>query len=254
MKAKLLTPRRDSIVGKVYDVWEDGQFISYIDEAGDKNTTARRFFEIIPDETSEEPAATTNVVIDGPGDYINRDGDCVHIIGKADEKSLVDYPDHVWVDCCGEVYKPDGRWLDVKGDHRYDILRKAVSTLAVSGDSAAIRTFETGATRNLDNSKNDYEGFLSPFVIKSFGDYMTSHRKQKDGTLRDSDNWQKGIPIDVYMKSMFRHFLDVWTIHRGGTAISPDTGEQVDLIEALNAVLFNVQGMMHETLKKESQK
>lgn len=263
MKAKLLRQRRDCTVGKVYEVEPLGDsFFTFYDDVQDRNEAKRNDFEVIPEEPSEEPAATTNVVIDGPGDYINRDGECVRIIGKADEKSLVDYPDHVWVDGCGEVYKPDGTWAYVENvTHPLDIVRKAVSAPAVSWDPTTpgpdlvtIRTFETGATRNLDNSKNDYEGFLSPFVIKSFGDYMTSHRKQKDGTLRDSDNWQKGIPIDVYMKSMFRHFLDVWTIHRGGTAISPDTGEQVDLIEALNAVLFNVQGMMHETLKKESQK
>lgn len=263
MKAKFIGPGSRCVTnGKVYDVQAYGGYYHITDDEGDSSGYPREEFEVIPDGASEEPAATTNVVIDGPGDYINRDGECVHIVGKADENSLVEYPDHVWVDDCGEVYKPDGRWLDVKGDHRYDIVRKDVLSVdwdpakapAPHGAEPAIRTFETGATRNLDNSKNDYEGFLSPFVIKSFGDYMTSHRKQKDGTLRDSDNWQKGIPIDVYMKSMFRHFLDVWTIHRGGTAISPDTGEPVDLIEALNAVLFNVQGMMHETLKKESQK
>src|SRR5580698_7792736 len=65
---------------------------------------------------------------------------------------------------------------------------------------AEFRTFETGATRNLDASKYDYEGFLSPLVMERFGQYMHKHRVQADGSLRDSDNWQKGIPLQAYMK------------------------------------------------------
>lgn len=127
----------------------------------------------------------------------------------------------------------------------------AVCTFNLEPDEQpAIRTFETGATRNLDTNKLDYEGFLSPLVLHSFAKYMHSHRLQKDGTMRDSDNWQAGLPMDVYMKSMWRHFMDVWMLHRGGQPISPDSGEPVSLEEALCAVLFNVQGMLHEHLKK----
>ena len=78
-----------------------------------------------------------------------------------------------------------------------------------------IRKFDTGATRDDDLTKNDYEGFFSPLVIEAFGDYMNKHRKQADGKLRDSDNWQKGFPYSVLMKSLWRHFLDLWKYHRG---------------------------------------
>lgn len=115
-----------------------------------------------------------------------------------------------------------------------------------------MRVFNTGATRDDDETKNDYEGFLSPLVIEAFGNYMTMHRKQADGKLRDSDNWQKGIPQDVYMKSMWRHFLDVWKVHRGHT-INKD-GHVWDKIECLNALLFNVMGMLHEELKQQEEK
>lgn len=115
-----------------------------------------------------------------------------------------------------------------------------------------IRTFPTGATRNLDVNKLDYEGFLCPLVMESFAKYMNSHRMQKDGTLRSSDNWRKGIPFDVYMKSMFRHFHDAWKIHRGHVAISSEDGHQIDMEEALNAIAFNVNGYMHELLKAEA--
>lgn len=116
--------------------------------------------------------------------------------------------------------------------------------------TAEMRVFDTGATRNVDNTKIDPEGFLSPSVIQAFSDYMNSHRMQADGTLRASDNWAKGIPQDAYMKSMWRHFLDVWSIHRG-IARFDETGKEIDKVEALCATLFNVQGMLHEELKRK---
>ena len=109
----------------------------------------------------------------------------------------------------------------------------------------AIRKFDTGATRDTDVGKPDYEGFLSPLVIERFGEYMTKHRKQSDGGLRDSDNWQKGIPKDVYMKSGWRHFFAWWKEHRG--LATPD-----GLEEALCAVMFNAMGYLHEHLKNKN--
>ena len=111
--------------------------------------------------------------------------------------------------------------------------------------SEKIRTFGTGATRDTDLGKHDYEGFLSPLVLVRYGEYMTKHRKQPDGQLRDSDNWQKGIPLDQYIKSAFRHFVDVWLGHRGHN--SPD-----GLEDALCALLFNVSGYLHEIIKGRS--
>lgn len=104
-----------------------------------------------------------------------------------------------------------------------------------------MRTFDTGATRDNDEEKVDYEGFLSPEVLKAFGEYMHEHRFQADGKMRASDNWQKGIPLDAYMKSMWRHFFDVWYQHRYNA-------EQV-ATDSLCALLFNVQGYLHETLE-----
>ena len=108
-----------------------------------------------------------------------------------------------------------------------------------------MRTFDTGATRDTDETKPDYEGFLSPLAIKRFGEYMTLHRKQADGKLRASDNWQKGIPLETYIKSLCRHVEDLKLHHDGypGQATDPDV-ESV-----LSASLFNVQGYLHETVK-----
>jgi len=109
-------------------------------------------------------------------------------------------------------------------------------------DTGVIRQFETGATRDTTEGKLDYEGFLSPLVLECFADYMNDHREQSDGSLRDSDNWQKGIPLDVYMKSGWRHFFDWWKQHR--KLRTKATTEVV-----LCALLFNVMGYLHEYLK-----
>ncbi len=116
-----------------------------------------------------------------------------------------------------------------------------------------LRRFETGATRNLDVNKLDFEGFYCQLVMESFAKYMHSHRMQKDGTLRSADNWRNGIPLDVYMKSMFRHFHDALKIHRGHVAISSEDGHEINMEEALNAVAFNVNGYLHELLKAEAE-
>ena len=109
-----------------------------------------------------------------------------------------------------------------------------------------IRTFDSGATRDTDIGKWDYEGFLSPLVLKRYAEYMHKCRIQSDGKLRESDNWQKGIPVKQYMKSKWRHFMDTWLwwrsdIHR----------QQIDVEDALCAELFNTQGMLHEVLRDE---
>lgn len=105
-----------------------------------------------------------------------------------------------------------------------------------------MRVFDTGATRNVDLDKLDYEGFLSPLAIQRYAEYLHKHRFQADGKVRDSDNWQKGIPLSVYMKSLWRHFMDLWKAHRGY-----DSAEPIE--EALCAILFNSQGYLFEVLK-----
>lgn len=110
----------------------------------------------------------------------------------------------------------------------------------------SVREFPSGATRDTDNGKVDYEGFLSALVLPRFAEYMHSHRKQSDGKPRDSDNWQKGIPLDAYMKSLWRHLIEVWTSHR----LDPERIYSYDDIqEALCAVIFNASGYLHEILK-----
>jgi hypothetical protein len=119
-----------------------------------------------------------------------------------------------------------------------------------------MRVFATGATRDTDNGKNDYEGYLSPIFLEEFGDYMTKHRRQADGNLRDSDNWQKGIPSEQYMKSLIRHAKDLWMLHRGYVSKRmrsemPDSPRVEMIREAIGGLMFNLQGYVHEMFKAE---
>ena len=109
---------------------------------------------------------------------------------------------------------------------------------------ADIRTFATGATRNVDSSRIDPEGFLSPQVILEFSNYMNTNRIQADGSVRSSDNWQRGIPLDAYMKSLWRHFLEVWLIHRA------EASDDTKMRQALCGVMFNAMGYLFEVLMK----
>lgn len=105
------------------------------------------------------------------------------------------------------------------------------------------RVFETGAIRDLEFNKLDYEAVLSPEVLRAFAVYMDFHRTLSDGSQRAGDDWQKGIPLDVYMKSGTRHFMDVWLAHRG-YPISEGR------LWALFGLLFNTFGYIHEFMRQ----
>jgi len=109
-----------------------------------------------------------------------------------------------------------------------------------------VRTFDTGATRDSDDSKLDFEGFLSPIVIERYAQYLHEHRLQADGEMRDSDNWQKGIPLYVYMKSAWRHFFLWWKLHR--VLVRGNRTDAKELEDTICAVIFNTQGYLHEWL------
>ena len=114
-----------------------------------------------------------------------------------------------------------------------------------------MRSFEGGATRNTDSGKIDYEGFLSPFALKAYCEYLDSHRLQADGKMRGSDNWQGGFGPGVCMKSLLRHVWDVWMIHRGGTVM--EDGKAVTKKTALCAAAFNIFSQLHDMEKPQGE-
>ena len=104
-----------------------------------------------------------------------------------------------------------------------------------------MRKFETGATRDSNAEKLDYKGFLSPFALRRFAEYMHKHRRQADGSMRSSDNWKRGMPIDCYAESLLRH---VQEFHLEYEHPAKDWSK---LDEIMCAILFNVQGWLHES-------
>lgn len=114
-------------------------------------------------------------------------------------------------------------------------------------DNGTIRQFETGATRDTAQDKLDFEAFISPEVLYEYGRYMHEHRKQADGGLRPGDNWQKGIPRDVYAKSLLRHVIQFWLMHRGRPVI--ENGKVLGFPDALCAIVFNASGYLYELIR-----
>lgn len=100
-----------------------------------------------------------------------------------------------------------------------------------------MREFDGGATRDDDDDKLDFEGFLNPFVLESFAKYMHRNRQTANG-VRNSDNWQAGsIPPEVYIKSAWRHFHHWWKLHRQHEMV-----DREEALDAINGVLFNAMG------------
>ena len=137
------------------------------------------------------------------------------------------------------LYKSSAQEARELEEQRLALLEKAPS-------DKTVRTFSGGATRTADAGRDDPEGYLSPLVIDRFNEYMTKHRKQSDGCLRASDNWQHGMPLYTYIKGLWRHFLHLWTRHRGFPVRDP--GAAADREEDLCAIIFNAQGYLHELL------
>ena len=108
-----------------------------------------------------------------------------------------------------------------------------------------IRSFDTGATRDTEEGKLDYEGFFTPRVLEAYARYMNFNRTMRDGSIRASDNWQKGIPSDAYMKSGWRHFMEWWCFHR-----DYPKGKHQHIVFVLCAILFNVMGYLDNLLKE----
>lgn len=111
-------------------------------------------------------------------------------------------------------------------------------------ENTEMTQFESGATRSADSDKLDFEGFFHPAVLRRYAQYLNKHRIQADGQLRNSDNWQKGMPIWRYVKSLLRHAVDMWLHHRGQGHLAVYEDEE----DAACAVMFNVQGWLFEKL------
>jgi hypothetical protein len=116
----------------------------------------------------------------------------------------------------------------------------------ITMDDGSVRKFETGATRSSAEGRYDPEGYLSPLALERWAEYMHKHQYQADGSMRESDNWQKGMPQESMAKGMWRHFLHFWLRHRGFTPNDVKSG--ADIEEDLCAIIFNAQAYLHNLL------
>jgi hypothetical protein len=158
-------------------------------------------------------------------------------------------------------------WIDEESE----VTEKVCSTVGIIPNKDNIRTFNGGATRSVATQKLDIEGFLSPIVIHEYCKYLHRHRVQENGAMRASDNWQKGIPKDEYIKSLLRHVQDVWCLHRGYCVYREKTEKEgeithvmlyrkefknpgwtsVTLKDALCGIVFNAFGYLFELIVRK---
>mgnify|MGYP001615899165 CR=1 FL=1 len=147
--------------------------------------------------------------------------------------------------CCKQIYPniPEARCAHC---------RAALDnwTPGVSGNGPQT-DFGTGATRSSDIGKIDFEGHINPEVLEVFGEYMNRHRVQRDGQLRGSDNWQKGIPLYRYVKSLIRHVFEFWRMWRGKQVVNPDNGTFFTFRDVTSAVMFNIMGIIYEMIRSD---
>jgi len=109
------------------------------------------------------------------------------------------------------------------------------------------RIFETGSSRNSDEGKLDYAGFNAPIVEWIFAQYMHKHRFLEDGTMRASDNWQKGFPQEEILKSLVRHVKDLELIAAGYNLT--EHGKDVSMTDVLCAIRFNTNAYILSIVK-----
>lgn len=115
-----------------------------------------------------------------------------------------------------------------------------------------LRKFGSGAIRDTEKGKLDYEGFFSPIVLKAYAEYLDKHRTLPNGEMRDSDNWQ-GLfgekHTAVCMKSLLRHTMDLWLIHDG---FKPrmEKGTYPTIDDALGGIIFNAMAYWFKLLKE----
>jgi DNA-directed RNA polymerase specialized sigma24 family protein len=93
--------------------------------------------------------------------------------------------------------------------------------------------FDTGAVRDR-GGKEDYVETVSFSALKRFAEYMTAKKE-----VYGEGNWRKGIPIESYEESLFRHVQKYFANKYEGAGLEPET-------DHLAGAFFNLQGIMHE--------
>jgi hypothetical protein len=99
--------------------------------------------------------------------------------------------------------------------------------------SKKITQFKTGAIRDSQEGKTDYNETISWTALNRYARYMTG-KKAKYG----AGNFKKGIETWSYVQSMLRH-VDKWMRN------TYEEGNDEKDEDHLSAIVFNVFGIMH---------
>lgn len=91
------------------------------------------------------------------------------------------------------------------------------------------RTFDTGATRDIDDWKLEYSRYIHPLADYSFAEYMKS-KQIIWWEYRRWDNWQKWIPPESLFDSLIRHIEIVKLLYKGYNIIEVSKDWKIDLI------------------------
>jgi hypothetical protein len=110
-----------------------------------------------------------------------------------------------------------------------------------SNNNNNLTKYPSGAVRDTSSGKEDYIESLSFSVLRRFAQYM----KTKEDTYGPG-NWKKGIPILSYEKSLIRHLQKYFANKYENAGLEPNE-------DHLAAAMFNLQGIMYEELKGDSQ-
>jgi hypothetical protein len=142
-----------------------------------------------------------------------------------------------WIPLVGKKAKKLGLEVDVLGNMRSSF--NQVIDEHIEKNGANVRKFESGAIRDIDDTKEDYIETISWIGMRRYAQYMTG-KKSKYG----AGNFKKGIPIESYEQSLVRHVQKYLANKYEGQ----DIEKQED---HLSAMLFNIFGIIHEEQRKK---
>ena len=143
----------------------------------------------------------------------------------------------------------DEEYAEIRGAPNWQVgIAEVQNRRLEQSGGRTMRHFDSGAIRDSDADKLDFEGYLSPNVLMEFARYMHRHGQTAEGQ-RASDNWQNGFGEDVVMKSLLRHVMDLWMLHRGYSQERFETGDPVKWADALGGAMFNIMALWHERLQ-----
>ena len=95
----------------------------------------------------------------------------------------------------------------------------------ITKDSGERRKFNTGAQRDVVDGKGRYD-LISPIMIERLAKLL-----QRGAEKYNDRNWEKGMPLSVYMDSGMRHLFKFLEGHR----------DEYHLI----AAIWNLQALLH---------